>query len=155
MGITAIGWTSEKKTIELVEGVEFANCSACHLTERATPAEHPSLSEKKNKDCSNCHEDEKNGLRGKVPLDHIHMAGGVACMDCHDAKPFKIVGTDRCRECHGSPEELSAATQTEDKFNPHNSPHYGAEVDCDLCHHLHKTSENVCAGCHDVNKPTP
>jgi cytochrome c oxidase cbb3-type subunit 3 len=32
--------------------------------------------------------------------------------------------------------------------NPHTSPHYGTELDCNLCHRQHAKSENYCAQCH-------
>ncbi|HSD42833.1 MAG TPA: cytochrome c3 family protein [Burkholderiales bacterium] len=33
--------------------------------------------------------------------------------------------------------------------NPHNSPHYGRDADCNLCHHQHAKSENYCAQYHE------
>ncbi|MBW2098891.1 MAG: cytochrome c3 family protein [Deltaproteobacteria bacterium] len=37
--------------------------------------------------------------------------------------------------------------------NPHNSPHYGADLDCNFCHHQHSKSENFCAQCHYDGDP--
>lgn len=141
--------------VKLVEGASFTDCAACHGSRTVLPPKHVSLDDEKNQDCSECHSEKKNSLRGKTPLSHAHMANDVACADCHDKKPYDLMGSDQCRECHGQPEEIADLTKTDDVFNPHDSPHYGNEVDCDLCHHVHKKSENVCGDCHDLKKPTP
>jgi hypothetical protein len=39
--------------------------------------------------------------------------------------------------------------------NPHTSPHYGTDLDCNLCHHQHAASEDYCAYCHDYDFKTP
>jgi len=56
--------------------------------------------------------------------------------------------------CHDT-EAISAATEKMTPANPHNSPHYGKQSDCNLCHHQHEKSENYCARCHkfDFNVP--
>ena len=149
------GMTAETTKAKLIEGVLFADCAACHCSKAVLPPEHVSLIGDKAKNCSACHCKGENKLSAKIPLSHIHLANDMACMDCHDQKPFALVSTDRCRECHGDPDEISALTRSEAAFNPHESPHYGNDMDCDLCHHLHAKSENICGDCHDIKTPTP
>ncbi|MFP4037150.1 MAG: cytochrome c3 family protein, partial [Desulfobacteraceae bacterium] len=33
--------------------------------------------------------------------------------------------------------------------------HYGPELDCDLCHHIHDESENFCNECHSYEFVIP
>ena len=134
--------------------VPLTDCSGCHGSTSVLPAGHVSPAEEKHADCSRCHKDEKTGLRSRWPLSHTHMANDIACDECHDKKPFKAVPTARCRECHGGPEEMAALTKSME-HNPHESPHYGNDMDCDMCHHLHAASENMCNNCHDLRIPTP
>jgi len=72
----------------------------------------------------------------------------ISCADCHLTGNPKPLGTEDCLACHGSFEEIAGGTAKLDP-NPHNSPHYGPELDCDLCHHEHSRSENFCAQCHE------
>ncbi|MFZ7110919.1 MAG: cytochrome c3 family protein [Desulfatiglandales bacterium] len=68
--------------------------------------------------------------------------------------PKEVVLTKKCLECHGplrNVAEMTAAIEP----NPHDSPHYGSELDCDLCHHQHKKSENFCNECHSFEFVTP
>jgi hypothetical protein len=66
----------------------------------------------------------------------------------------KVVSSKDCLSCHESIEALAAAT-AKLKPNPHDSPHYGKELDCELCHHEHSLSENFCAQCHDSSLTVP
>ena len=140
---------------KLLTGVSLWDCLGCHITP-AGPAQHPDYREENNKDCGQCHEPgKKTSLRGKLPLSHLHLAAGVSCEDCHGARqPFKGLATEQCRTCHGGPEKMEALTR-DLHMNPHSSPHYGNEMDCDMCHHQHRTSENVCHECHDPEGVTP
>jgi len=72
----------------------------------------------------------------------------LTCEDCHPTKPPKPVTTKQCLSCHGSLEEVAGMTRHLDP-NPHNPPHYGTGLDCDLCHHEHFESENFCSQCHE------
>ncbi len=155
LALPAVGRPADPVKAKLKEGVRFTNCAACHGPRAVLPPGHVSVSDEKNRDCATCHKDGKTSLRARVPLSHVHLANDVACTDCHDRKPFAFVSTDRCRECHGAPKEVAALTRTDEAFNPHESPHYGNDMDCDLCHHLHAKSENVCGECHDLESPTP
>ncbi len=88
-------------------------------------------------------------------LAHTHAEKGVPCAACH-ADPAKAepVDAQTCMQCH-DPEKVSAATATLKPANPHNSPHYGKEADCNLCHHAHEKSENYCAQCHQFKFNVP
>lgn len=70
------------------------------------------------------------------------------CDDCHSTTKPKRLTTEQCLSCHGSLEEIAEATKHLDP-DPHNSPHYGNRLDCDLCHHEHYESENFCSQCHE------
>jgi hypothetical protein len=52
-------------------------------------------------------------------------------------------------------EKVSAATASVKPTNPHNSPHYGKNADCNLCHHQHEKSENYCTQCHKFDFKLP
>lgn len=150
---TSIAWATGQP--KLLEGVEPFDCVGCHDSP-VLPAEHPDVKQGNNADCTQCHQSgRENTIRGRIPLSHTHMAAGVSCSDCHgEQRPFKSVGTEQCRECHGDPEKLVALTR-DLPVNPHTSPHYGNEMDCDLCHHLHSRSENTCNQCHEHPGRTP
>ena len=88
-------------------------------------------------------------------LEHIHRLSGIGCVDCHqnNSSP-EPVSTEKCLSCHGSFHQVAARTADSDP-NPHNSLHYGIEVDCDLCHHQHCNSENFCSQCHEWQLVVP
>jgi hypothetical protein len=152
--VFAVTLQAGEKT-QLTAGVALTDCKGCHKL-AVLPEKHPDVTLKDNADCTQCHESGgKTSLRGKLPLGHIHMAKGVSCQDCHaDQNPPCLAGTDACRACHGSPEEMEALTKGREP-NPHVSPHYSNDMDCDMCHHVHKTSEYVCKDCHDFTGVTP
>ena len=83
-----------------------------------------------------------------------HESAELGCDDCHPTDTPKPLGTESCVSCHGSFKEIAQATDQLDP-NPHNSPHYGEELDCSLCHHEHSESENFCAQCHDWELEVP
>ena len=78
----------------------------------------------------------------------------LTCNDCHLTKNPERLTTEQCLSCHGSFEEVAKATKDLDP-DPHNSPHYGSELDCDLCHYEHSVSENFCAQCHEWELTVP
>ena len=88
-------------------------------------------------------------------LAHIHETKGLDCAACHAAPNNpEPVEADICMRCH-EPEKVSAATEKMAPTNPHNSPHYGQQADCNLCHHQHEKSEDYCAKCHKYNFNVP
>jgi len=76
-----------------------------------------------------------------------HTVAGIACGGCHKENPPKErVATVVCTKCHGDQAKLAERTQKVIP-NPHDS-HLG-NVECGLCHHSHKQSEDYCSTCHD------
>ena len=100
-------------------------------------------------DCKACHVQEgKNTLAGKLPLMHAHQLSGVSCDKCHvDVTKPAPVAAKTCTGCH-APEKVALATAELTPTNPHNSPHYGQDSDCNMCHHQHSKSVNACENCH-------
>ncbi|MBN1102819.1 MAG: cytochrome c3 family protein [Deltaproteobacteria bacterium] len=90
-----------------------------------------------------------------MSLIHIHHLNDIGCQDCHgETTAFHSVGKSQCFNCHGSGEEVGKRTAHQDP-NPHLSVHYGADLDCDLCHHVHGKSENFCNQCHEFKFLVP
>ncbi len=90
----------------------------------------------------------KGSETGKPFLSKHKKYAELTCNDCHLTLTPERLTTEQCLSCHGSLEEVAEATKDLDP-DPHNSPHYGSELDCDLCHHEHSVSENFCAQCHE------
>jgi hypothetical protein len=110
-------------------------------------------------------------------LAHKHEQAKIACAECHQLnakqksqniaafknRKYKSpldereYGNDLCFRCHGSYQEVRERTKDfKDKGllrNPHES-HYG-DMDCNMCHKIHRTSIDYCSQCHEtgVNKP--
>jgi len=131
-------------------------CAACHGAEsQVLPEGHVDTKGMDLKLCILCHKEDDPKLANTLPLSHSHLLSGVSCFDCHgNADPPEFVGTDQCITCH-NPDDLVEATKDNKEANPHNSPHYGPELDCDLCHHSHEPSENFCGQCHDFKFVVP
>jgi len=101
-------------------------------------------------------------------LAHEHAQEDVACLDCHESSYLEkaregfiyLTGKyedpmrerefskEECLSCHEhrSYEQLVELTADLDP-NPHNPPHY-QEMECSLCHKMHRESEIYCAQCH-------
>lgn len=141
---------------EMLEDAEPGDCKACHQALEMLPPSHVETADMGISECRECHQEPDLGLRTKLPLDHTHLLGGVGCRDCHrpEGEDFEVVMTGQCLECHGSFDEVASMTAHMDP-DPHNSPHYGKEMDCDLCHHQHKSSENFCSQCHGWELKVP
>jgi hypothetical protein len=132
------------------------NCAACHGAKKPLPPKHPATTGMKLTGCVGCHA--KGGsatLAGKLPLSHVHQLSGLTCKTCHTnprrAEPVKF---NACLNCHKA-ESVFAATAGVKPTNPHDSPHYGKESDCNLCHHQHEKSENYCSQCHKFDFKVP
>lgn len=105
-----------------------------------------------------------------------HAEDGIVCLDCHEptikqqieeviayvSKDFddplreRKLPMETCLSCkeHGTYQEMVEVTQPlEEEWgrNPHNS-HWG-EMECSLCHNMHRPSVNYCASCHQVPMP--
>jgi|WetSurMetagenome_2_1015567.scaffolds.fasta_scaffold118400_2 hypothetical protein len=85
-----------------------------------------------------------------TPLLAKHQAAGVTCATCHpETPPATAVQAPTCLGCHGDAAKLAAATWRAAP-NPHAPSHLvdPASPQCDICHHLHRPSENACVRCH-------
>ena len=105
-----------------------------------------------------------------------HAEAGLVCLDCHEptikeqveevihyatndfSDPLRErkMPMETCLSCkeHGTYQEMVEVTQPleeEWERNPHNS-HWG-EMECHLCHNMHRPSVNYCASCHPVPMP--
>lgn len=131
------------------------NCAACHGGAKILPAAHINTKAMTWESCEECHNKEGKTLRTKIPLNHTHLLAGTTCKDCHEnLKSPEPVKSQQCLSCHGSREEVVKMTAKLNP-NPHTSPHYGPDLDCDLCHHQHSNSENYCAQCHSWSVIVP
>jgi hypothetical protein len=82
-----------------------------------------------------------------------HKLTGIGCEGCHKENPPKEqVPTVVCGKCHGDQAKLANRTQKVIP-NPHDS-HLG-NVECGLCHHAHKPSEDYCGNCHEFGYKVP
>ncbi|MBN2439542.1 MAG: cytochrome c3 family protein [Deltaproteobacteria bacterium] len=106
--------------------------------------------------CRICHARDNRMLRGKLPGIHHHQLAGVTCEQCHGkTRNPQALTLESCVACHGGTERIAEKTKDVKPKNPHTSPHYGTELDCNLCHHQHVKSENYCAQCHTFAFTTP
>ena len=147
--------TSPPAKAKLLSEAKAFDCPACHGGQKMLKAEHKPVTGQSLNDCRQCHGKDAKTLRAKLSLSHLHQLSGVGCKDCHqDPQKAQALATKDCLACHQSPEKLAQAT-AKMEYNPHNSPHYGTTVDCNLCHHLHQKSENMCSQCHDWHLAVP
>jgi hypothetical protein len=129
------------------------DCNACHKQDML-PENHPGTKDMKTNQCMDCHKQDSPELFHRLPLSHRHLIDGISCSNCHgNADPPAFVDKDTCMQCH-TPEALVEATRDTHPANPHDS-HYGPELDCDLCHHVHAPSENFCNQCHEFEFVVP
>lgn len=132
------------------------NCTQCHKEIgnkafiRITDAAH--LTEQT---CPACFDKSMPNTGEGLTLVHHHLINGITCLDCHESRedPHEPP-TEKCLSCHGTPDEVAAKTAKMDP-DPHNSPHYGTEQECSLCHHQHEPSENFCSSCHEWKLDVP
>ncbi len=133
----------------LKTGVDGIDCRGCHGKNEVLPEGHAALSGMTYDNCVGCHEDAGVSMREDMLLDHVHMLHGIGCSGCHsDPEEPAAVASETCYECHGDPRAVADLTADVDP-NPHDSKHYGTDLDCDLCHRLHMPSVDFCAQCHD------
>lgn len=150
-----VGWSADIASIMRIEGVEPGDCKGCHRTQMVQPLKHVDTKGMESSVCAECHKEGYTSLRAKIPLGHIHLLNGISCKECHsNPNGVKALSTDDCLDCHDSREKMAEATSDLDP-NPHNSPHYGTSLDCELCHKQHGRSENFCSQCHDWGMQVP
>ncbi len=84
-----------------------------------------------------------------------HEENGVTCELCHKVSdPKSGADAKSCTWCHGSPEMMIEFTKHLEP-NPHNSPHWGADLECTKCHREHSKSVNHCNQCHSYKFKLP
>lgn len=136
----------------LVLGVQASAKPAVKADAIKLPAGHVSIKDKDFKFCRTCHgagQGKPATLAGRLKGVQIHALSGITCTQCHgQAGPKGQVPMRTCVGCHGSTQDLAAATAKVQPRNPHQSRHYGTDADCNKCHHMHKASENDCTKCH-------
>lgn len=153
LGILLSGSAFASDNPELDASARGGDCQACHK-QAVLPEGHAETKEMKTAQCMTCHKEDSPGLFSRLPLSHRHLTDGISCGDCHgNADPPVFVDKNTCMQCH-SPEALVEATSNTHPANPHDS-HYGPELDCDLCHHVHVPSENFCNQCHEFEFIVP
>ena len=132
------------------------DCVACHKAEKVLPAGHPATMGLKFDGCAQCHvPNTDRALAGKLSASHLHQLKGVVCTQCHgNAKKPTEVAHEKCIACHDTTKLVETTVNVRPK-NPHISPHYGKDADCNLCHHQHGKSENYCAQCHKFEFTVP
>lgn len=131
-------------------------CAGCHGRETKLPQAHPDTKAMNLQACKKCHAPKGRDIRGKLPGSHYHLLANITCEQCHKKVNEPEMPTmDQCVVCHGSTAELAEKTKDVKPRNPHASPHYGTELDCNYCHHQHTKSENYCGRCHTFGFKTP
>jgi hypothetical protein len=132
------------------------DCVACHKAEKVLPAGHVATREMKLDACAQCHAAKSpTALAGRMPGSHLHALRGIDCASCHGkVKKPKAVEMDKCTTCH-DPAAMAQKTASTAHANPHDSKHWGTELDCNLCHHQHAKSEDYCAQCHRFGFKVP
>jgi hypothetical protein len=138
---------------KLLPSAQPTNCAACHGADKVLPAQHPAIKGQKLADCQQCHGTPERSL--KLSLSHKHMLAGATCESCHGkGRPALPESSDKCRGCHDV-KALVAKTEAVKPRNPHNSPHYGTDIDCDTCHVAHGKPRDYCSQCHDFKFRVP
>jgi hypothetical protein len=132
------------------------NCSACHGKEKMLPQGHEDTKSMTYEGCKACHtKTEKTNLQGKMSGSHLHRLQGITCEKCHGkVKKPEAAKMKQCLACHNA-DKMAEKTAKVKPENPHTSPHYGAALDCTLCHHQHAKSENYCSQCHKFDFVVP
>ena len=138
--------------------VKAWDCAGCHKDKKIIPDNHIAIKEMSYTGCLMCHvpgEGKAGTLKSKIPGSHLHAFKGIQCAQCHGkVKKPEPVEMSRCATCHDAV-KLAEKTKDIKPSNPHTSPHYGTDLDCNLCHHQHAKSENYCARCHKFNFIVP
>lgn len=120
--------------------------------------------------CATCHimQSYLESWQSSDHLVRIHAKEGSECLDCHVPtiqqqmqeglkyiiRDYETPLAERsldpefCLSCkeHGSYDEIRERTRNNPERNPHDS-HWG-EMDCGLCHNMHRESVDYCSQCH-------
>lgn len=123
--------------------------------------------------CTTCHimDSYLETLESPPFLAHAHAENDLECLDCHPFNAGQSAGEviafvlhnyedplkqrkfpkEWCLECHehGSYEEIAERTayklETVNR-NPHDS--HNGQINCYVCHKVHRESEDYCSNCH-------
>ena len=148
-------WAASKPDMAKAD-VKGGDCAACHAGKKMLPDAHADTKSMNWEACKACHTGDNLSLTGKLTGSHYHQLAGVNCVKCHGkTKTPAALTMEQCIACHGATAKLAEKTKNVKPANPHTSPHYGTELDCNLCHHQHAKSENYCAQCHKFDFQTP
>lgn len=133
------------------------DCATCHGNVQVLPNDHVPTTGMGLGTCVACHAPGTPlALPSAIPLDHHHLLSGLTCQTCHgNTEAPAAMSTSQCLACHGPLEELAARTADVRPSNPHSTPHGPTFAECDLCHQVHKQSENFCAQCHNFEYTVP
>jgi len=86
----------------------------------------------------------------------LHKEKGVDCEGCHGTEePKTFVLAERCLRCHGGISNLVKKTAVVKPENPHDSPHWGSRMECNVCHRQHEKTVDWCSHCHAFNFKVP
>lgn len=126
-------------------------CGICHVMDKYLASyEKGSLLAKKHADagvkCHDCHETSLGNKMQEViatvtgnyetPLKKRNFGKREYCLDCHNdsKKVDKVFKT------------VKAETSYDDASNPHDN--HNGDLDCNVCHNMHRKSEVYCQSCH-------
>lgn len=139
-------WAAPQLTQSKAKG---GDCAVCHDKAKVLPDKHVDTKAMNLSACKSCHSKESFSLAGKLTASHFHRLAEVGCVECHgETKSPEPLTIEQCVACHGSTSKLAEKTKDVHPANPHKSPHYGTDLDCNLCHHQHSKSEVLCIDCH-------
>ena len=86
----------------------------------------------------------------------LHKDRGIGCEGCHGTEESKtFVSRERCLMCHGGFSDLVKKTAAVKPENPHDSPHWGSRMECNVCHRQHEKTVDWCSHCHAFNFKVP
>lgn len=144
--LSQAAWAAPQLTKSKAKG---GDCAACHDKAKMLPDKHVDTKTMNLEACKTCHSKKGIILAGKLPGSHYHRLAEVSCVECHgEAETPQALTMEQCVACHGSTLKLADKTKEVHPTNPHTSPHYGTELDCNICHHQHTKSEVLCVECH-------
>jgi len=153
---TAVLGGSAPAAPKALPNAKAGDCAACHGKDKVLSDNHPATKDMDWKACLGCHKGGKMSLVGKITGSHSHLLSRVKCAGCHGkAKKPQAVDMAKCVSCHGSTAKLAEKTADVKPENPHKSPHYGTDLECNMCHHQHVKSENYCNQCHSFAFKVP
>lgn len=122
--------------------------------------------------CANCHQTPHYASWKDSPqLAATHGKAAIPCQACHRRSigesaeeivtefrgEYRLrrirVPKETCLRCHAHPTHSEVFERTAHlKRNPHDPHHYG-EMDCAICHKMHRPPEDYCSYCHDPIVP--